>query len=298
MKSRHLQISDIAVFRQGLLSKEDSRETARHLLVCTDCRNLLPKPSAEEFWNRVITEKDQQLINRRSRLRFISEIISSIRHFRPAWQSAAFAGLFILVATGFSLLLLTNRSSQTDHDLLAKASNDEKTDPSAPFAEPPYPSTNGTGKVPVRSPEPPKLKPERNIADDRRRIGTDLRYSATRGSANDCLGQNTLETETTVQGANVRLRWTKVPKAAKYHLYVSDDEEILIDEFESKDATSYTLKKPLDPKKSYRWKVVITLENGETITADSQKLTGGSGKNSSNSSVSRRKSVTRCTEQQ
>ena len=74
-------------------------------------------------------------------------------------------------------------------------------------------------------------------------------------------------------GEKVVLKWKRVKNAAKYHLYVSDDEEILIDEFETQEETFYILKKTLDPQKTYKWKVVVTLENGNTIMGYSQKFT-------------------------
>lgn len=91
------------------------------------------------------------------------------------------------------------------------------------------------------------------------------------------------------------LRWQRVPNAVKYHLYISDDEEILIDEFETENSTSYLLKKQLNPKRSYIWKVIITLENGQVIAADSQKFTSEDIRSiQKRVSGIRQRSVTRC----
>jgi hypothetical protein len=68
------------------------------------------------------------------------------------------------------------------------------------------------------------------------------------------------------------LRWERVPNAAKYHIYVSDDDQILLDEFETETRSSYTLKKVLDPNKAYRLRIVITLENGQTLSVDALKF--------------------------
>ncbi len=72
---------------------------------------------------------------------------------------------------------------------------------------------------------------------------------------------------------NFVFKWKKIPKAAKYHLYISDDEEILIDEYETEAETIFVLKKQLDPLKTYKWKIIITLENGQTLPGPSNKFT-------------------------
>jgi hypothetical protein len=99
--------------------------------------------------------------------------------------------------------------------------------------------------------------------------------SSTRGGGvpADCSSETPVETEIGLSGEAVTLKWQKVPHAVKYHLYISDDEEILIDEYETERETSYTFKKPLDAAKTYRWKVVVTTEDGKTIAGDSQKFT-------------------------
>lgn len=102
----------------------------------------------------------------------------------------------------------------------------------------------------------------------------------------------------TVEASNekVVLKWKKVPKAAKYHLYISDEEEILIDEYETGQGTSYALTKPLDPAKTYQWKVIITLENGETVIGDARKFTVKELKSNPKKSERKGKSEIRCSE--
>lgn len=97
--------------------------------------------------------------------------------------------------------------------------------------------------------------------------------SATRGVTGKCGENQTIQIEFSADKENFAFKWKAVPKAAKYHLYISDDEEILIDEFETPNETSFVLKKPLDLLKTYKWKIVVTLENGETVVGDSQKFT-------------------------
>ena len=92
------------------------------------------------------------------------------------------------------------------------------------------------------------------------------------------------------------LRWKKFPDAAKYNLYISDDEEILIDEYETQNNTSYVLNKPLDPAKTYSWKILVTLENGETVIGASRKFTVKDFQMNEESLQNKSKSDIRCAE--
>ncbi len=127
---------------------------------------------------------------------------------------------------------------------------------------------------------------------------TKTNVSSTRGGAGlpKCSELQPLDLATGISNEAVLLKWKKVPKAAKYHIYISDDEEILVDEFETEQETSYALKKPLAPQKIYQWKVVITLEYGKTIIGDSQKFTVKDLQSNQKKSERREKSLIRCSE--
>ncbi len=123
--------------------------------------------------------------------------------------------------------------------------------------------------------------------------------SSTRGGSSvlpKC-GAVAVEMTTGSKGEAVTLKWKKVPNAAKYHLYISDDDEILVDEYETEQETSYVLKKPLDPVKTYQWKVVITLEDGSTVIGDSQKFTIKNLQSNQKKSERKEKSDIRCSQQ-
>jgi len=98
-------------------------------------------------------------------------------------------------------------------------------------------------------------------------------FSATRGVSSKCSENRKVEIELSISKENLVFKWKKVPGAAKYHLYISDDDEILIDEFETESETTFVLNKKLDPLKTYKWKIIITLENGQTIPGPSNKFT-------------------------
>ena len=130
--------------------------------------------------------------------------------------------------------------------------------------------------------------------DSRTTGGIKRNISATRGSTTPCAVGRTIEMELGSSKTDLVLRWKRVPKAAKYHLFVSDDNEILIDEFETDQDTSYVLKKPLDPSKAYKWKIVITLENGQKLYADAQKFTANDFVSSFSGYRTKARSNTRC----
>jgi len=134
----------------------------------------------------------------------------------------------------------------------------------------------------------------RTTARDKTTSGIKRNISPTRGSIAPCAVGRTIEMELGSQKTDLILRWKRVPKAAKYHLYVSDDDEILVDEFETDQDTSYVLKKPLDPSRAYKWKIVITLENGQKLYADAQKFTAKDFVSSFSGYKTKARSNTRC----
>ena len=118
--------------------------------------------------------------------------------------------------------------------------------------------------------------------------------SATRGSSAKCSENREVEIELSLSKENLVFKWKKVPKAVKYHLYISDDEEILIDEYETPNETTFVLKKPLDPLKTYKWKIIVTLENGQTVAGPSNKFTVKDFQNSQRKPEKKQNSDIRC----
>ena len=141
---------------------------------------------------------------------------------------------------------------------------------------------------------PRKTNSGRTVTDSRTTGGIKKNISPTRGSITPCALGRTIDMEIRSQKSDLILRWKRVRNAARYHLYVSDDNEILIDEFETDQDTSYVLKKPLDPSKAYKWKIVITLENGKKLYADAQKFTAKDFQASFNGYKTKARSNTRC----
>ena len=312
--SEHVSRNQIAAFNAGSLAESESREVGRHLLGCMDCRGLLPLPDPRKFWTAVVSERDSQKsrVNDASRFSIPPYIRAFVGFFRKP-SGLAWSGSVLVVILGLALVLLFSASNEPSVESeVAKSFEIEN-----PISVPSHNQAKGpnvvlpdhadrnnrkdkapdrvfTGqRLPV-----PRLKQNSKLSRDNRGVAVrqvSEGVSSTRGAISKCGTEGAFEMELRYAETDVMLRWQHVPNAAKYHLYVSDDEEILIDEFETENATSYVLKKQLDPKKSYKWKVLIALENGQVVVADSQKLTSEDIRSvQKKMSSKRQRSVTRC----
>ena len=92
---------------------------------------------------------------------------------------------------------------------------------------------------------------------------------------------DTINLESNSDGKEVFLKWNAVKGAQSYAVYISDLDENLIDQFESKSQTNYRSNLRFEPSKSYRWKLIIMMKNGKKIVGPPQVLT--LGKNSDGS---------------
>jgi hypothetical protein len=296
----HLNSSQIAGYYSGNLAKGESSEVGRHLLRCYVCRGRLPVPALDEFWGAVNTEHEKS--SSASRQPFYRPYVEVLGNYRRlAWGSMAF-----LVLLSISLFILFGISRQgTGEREIAKSFDTEN--PNITLGH------GGTGELSISPPSPTTtLDKDRPLPAQRGDVLTNpqkkqvnvtpgntnrnLAISPTRGPGSKCADEAVLEMELESIGTGLLLKWRKFPNAAKYHIYVSDDDEILIDEFETVKDTSYVLNRPLDPNKSYRWKIIVTLENGQTVSADSRRFTSKDFQSVQNASTTRRKTVSRCAE--
>jgi hypothetical protein len=108
-----------------------------------------------------------------------------------------------------------------------------------------------------------------------------VQNAETRGNENPCSGGATINLESNSDGKEVFLKWNAVKGAQSYAIYISDLDENLIDQFESKSQTNYRSSLRFEPSKSYRWKLIILMKNGKKIVGPPQVLS--SGKNSDGS---------------
>lgn len=326
-KSEHLtenQLNDY--FGNHALKGEAKHRIGRHLLQCDFCLKRLPQPTTEQFWAALMTDEETEVSSDEkcslaARLDLIAQSLKQPKVF-------VFGAAALVIALFFSAFIWLNaaKSSEAQNEV---AQNFEVNDSQPVFNQTGsveikkpdvlpnvesniIPSAPATARV-IAKREPasasnnaPKhnlktaFRNDLNLQTPAKSPGAQkANISSTRGGLSDlpkCGSDVALETTTDASGETVTLKWKKVSKAAKYHLYISDDEEILLDEFETDEETSFVLKKPLDPLKTYKWKVVVTLENGETVIGDAQKFTVKDLKSNRKKSGKKEKSEIRCSE--
>ncbi len=314
--SEHVTSNQIAAFSAGSLAASDSRTLGGHLIRCGECRSLLPIPDPTQVWTAINSEHDfDELLGTRSlrpskRPYRLTVVGLFGKRNRLAWAGGMMAivvGLTVLFILGVSNKQINEtdvvRSFEpenpvpTSNPIQANEMNTEVTSSAGSDSDIREKSSISKNR---ESPKPRRNVHSRTAATDiRTTSGAGRNIASTRGATEPCGVGGAIEVELGSNKSDILLRWKPVPKAAKYHLYVSDDNEILVDEFETDQDTSYVLKKPLDPSKAYKWKIVITLENGQVIVADSQKFTPEDIRSVQKKvSSKRQRSVTRCSESQ
>ena len=323
--NEHLTRNQIIGYRARAFAENELREIGRHLLRCASCRRELPAPTAAGFEAALMTERggtDQFAQSETPATTFPS--------FPAFWGDmlkrtpmVALSGGALVILFGFSFLIWLGSAypANSERDVAKVFQAQEVTDPDAvKYRSELQPILPRAENENILLPEPPeedfgsarissgsKTRKE-NSAVPLRKItgqhpetdnsaGNRKKISAARGTAAEiCSEEAAVSMETGADAETVQLRWKKIPKAVKYHLYVSDDEEILVDEYETARENVYLLKKPLDPVKTYKWKIIITLENGQTIVGDAQKFTVKDLRSESESLKSNKKSHARCAE--
>lgn len=322
----HLTKNQIAGYRAGGFDALERREIGRHLLKCESCRRSLSAPTFDDFWNAVMTERETEQSPASEESDILPRFGFSLSKIFGSFGGLAWSGAALVVLCIFSLMFWLSLGKESNQEReVAQTFNSEKTDFNTTQLKTgeqnlSRPTQNTESDKQVFSPESNHLpanskipsasgrqnNPNLSAREDVSRNSAVRPYkdnqpktiSSTRGGVlpADCGGEMPVETETGLSGEAVTLKWKKFPNAVKYHLYVSDDEEILIDEYETERETSYTVKKSLDAAKTYNWKVVITTEDGKTIVGDSQKFTIKSLQFNRNKTEKKEKQQVRCTQ--
>lgn len=299
--SDHITRNQVAAFGAGLLAANDSRTVGGHLIRCVECRSLLPLPDPAQVWSALTSEHAfEELRGTASSYPHAIVGLFSKRN-RLAWAGGMFA-----VVVGLTVLFIFSASNQQSVETEVARSYELENPVPAPTHNqsseldavvPPGSESNSDVKgTNSNLTERGSLKDSRkpNSRDIRTTSGVRRNISHTRGAAVPCTVGRTIEVELGSNKFDLVLKWKPVPKAAKYHLYVSDDNEVLVDEFETDRDTSYVLKKALDPARSYKWKIVIILESGEKLYADAQKFTTKDLQSYFSGHKSKARSNTRC----
>lgn len=306
---KHLTQNQLIAYHNGSLEKHESHNIGKHLLMCAECRKMLPLPSVERFWSAIMTDTEiiAALAKEEAKFSFVS-ILSAFSSFLKLQSGLLWGGAALIIIFSFSVLLWLNVADSSrevvqtfDNELNSKLN----------FPLPTETPTNGDTTFSMNSnrtvvnPTPKLSKTEvpkqKTVQNNSRQDfnKADLKQqkeniSATRGISTKCSENKTIEVEFSADKESLVFKWKAVPKATKYHLYISDDEEILIDEYETEAETTFVLKKPLNPLKTYKWKIIVTLENGQQVVGDSQKFTMKDFQTNQKKIETKRSSETRC----
>lgn len=323
-KSEHLtdhQLTDY--FGNSALEREAKHRIGRHLLLCDFCLKRMPQPTSEQFWAALMTDESEEdlPIDKATLAKKLGFLTESLKQPKVLLGSAS-ALIIVLIFSAFIWLnaaklsdmerevaenfettqTVFNRDADKKTNFPAKLPNDENSNRSTaasthPTSEKNLPTANNNSlkqdlRIGIRN--NPNTKIEAKLPKDRY-----ARVSTTRGGGGvlpKCSDQPLLELTAGKSNEAVVLKWKKIQGAAKYHLYVSDDEEILIDEFETETETSYVVSKPLDATKIYNLKMVVIYEDGKSVIGDSRKFTIKNLQSGGQLRERKEKSVIRCAE--
>lgn len=281
---QHLTKNQILAYSNDSLNEVDSKEIGRHLLNCEICRKTLPIPTVEQFWSAILTDREGDAQSLDKKTVEVSSIMSGFSSFLNFHSNLIWSGAILTVLIGFSFLIwlsVANSNREIAGVINNEGISEEKSllpvsTPKEKVLTPP----NSNRIVIAPTPKQPKMdapkqmSPRNNVVNksERKELNKKDQTSEIRGVSSNCNEDKGLELEFSTNKENFVFKWKKVPNAVKYHLYISDDEEILIDEFETERETTFILKKSLDPLKSYKWKIIVTLESGKTLLSSSQKF--------------------------
>lgn len=275
MNQDHLSAAEVAMFREDSFSSR-SIEIGRHLLACKECRAKLPSVTSQEFRKCVLDSDTVQSDDSEAKRRFFDFPILSIA------RVSAFAGFAILLAAGI-YFVGTDRfgffetSVVRNEEYAAGGELNPAVEPTV-TAQTPLIEKEQLPTTSVIRPDNDSERKRSSRKNGHRTIlsvaarDSKVRNAETRGKENPCSGGATINVESKSDGKGVFLKWNAVKGAQSYAVYISDLEEKLVDRFETNNETSYTSKAKLERSIIYKWRLIITLESGETVIGDSQKL--------------------------
>lgn len=238
-------------------------EVCRHLILCADCRRRADMPSAEDLRAALFFEKDDEVLSRK-----LKHVLSKLPGLRFDLRFS-FAALGLLVTIGILSSVLVTRSNRTEPLAMLNPTviPAVETFVEPPFSPPELPTSKSVGEgIGNRNPGKSTFVPPK------RSTKQEISFAQTRGGSNPCPRAAEESGETKVELDKVTISWPKLRGAVGYHVFVSDDNEVLIDEFESDSATSYTIREQLNPEKLYIWKVIYLMEDGSKVTGKANKF--------------------------
>lgn len=309
MKDRenHFTEQELHFYRSGAVPKAVAAKIGRHLLDCDLCLARLPVPSAQEFSAALFgeTREAAKVIPKNEKANVAASTIHA--PFRVsllpglAWSVAGAAVIIFVVGAIFlsgdfkkeAISVVAGNIKETEQvDFSANQTINSPIEPPGKTASSVRETAKTTGEsVPLakrnfqkiralkKENSPPKKiqsspQVKKSIIKNADKTSDKNTFSAVRGNPKRCENVPLSEPELIADDDKTLVfRWKKIPHAAKYKFYISDDDEILIEEFETGGETSFVPTKPLDPAKTYTRKLIVTLENGNTIIGESRQFT-------------------------
>ncbi|MGD9560885.1 MAG: fibronectin type III domain-containing protein [Pyrinomonadaceae bacterium] len=286
----HLHISDIHAFRERRLSGTKRSSATAHLLRCEECRNRLPKPTADEFWRAVMGDDEERIEATGIGSAWMSakDWLSEAIFDRLAVRNTVFGSILLLAVLGFSLFLVMRPGgSPINNNLVAVAGNNVHEeivyptkaegsgfDKSADTSGSSSASRRDVFETPQKNSDlPDQTRNGGNLVElNNGQLSRSVPKRQAKARGIPCGDQRFINLEAKHTGGGLQLKWDKVKGVLAYNLYISDLDEKLIAHFETSDQTSYLVKANLDEKTIYRFRLIATLESGERIVSESQNL--------------------------
>lgn len=314
-KVEHLTENELNDYLGGTLEKQKREGVGRHLLECDHCLNKLPQPTPEQFFTALLgkeNDKDDGKSDFSEQSGFLSRLFAPQNVL--AWGAGGLAiALIFMVFVGFKSANPSAETTEIAQAFETEIAESKQTEPDANKLQPIVSVSEKTissfersrAAVVTKSSKPELQAQNHKLSIDKLSASSEktnsdknpANISSTRGNSTEkCGEENQLEMEYVAAADAITFRWKKVENAVKYHLYISDDDEILIDEYETAADTFYVLEKKLDETKTYQWKVIITLEDGRTASGASQKFTIKDVRQNQKKLIDKKKSEIRCSE--
>jgi hypothetical protein len=302
VNERHFSEGEIVAFLKAETSLKNRLEMSEHLRNCAVCKNRLYGQNPQFLKQTVAAylNKDDSAEKK--------PFFSTFNALIPVGAMALLliaALFFALPKTEDTEQLQTkiNEINEIQPTISASPTNSVPHSANQNVDEPP-PKTASDSPTVERKPTPKviikQIAKEKPVAPDklpREQNKTNKpAVSASRSAQTDCVEEERVATispnfEKIIE-TQPTLRWKKFPQAVKYNVYVSDTAQILIEEAEVVNETSYKLKTLLELDKPYKWSVVGKTADGKTFP--SQPMEFSVGKKAQKYKVARVKNETRC----
>lgn len=290
----HFSDNEILAFLKGEPSLKYRLKMSEHFRICEDCKSKVLQANPNILLQTVSTYlRTNEEPEEKTFFSTINALIP-IGVMSVLLAGTLFYVLFVGVKSDVSDALLTkNTDSSGTSSVSSDISVNENTEPVYPDSNTTktqeiidksnYSSRNNISEVlPKANNFVPKAKkiliPKTETKSKINKIDdlsdSDKIILAKSRSANnnpECKSENNLITDVEPFSEKVdkqpTFRWKSIPNAVKYNLYISDSSQVLIEEAETEKETTYTLKKTLEQNKSYKWIVIATMPDGETISS-------------------------------